>query len=165
MLCTLRPVSNLLSLALRLTEHLHNLAVPKNRDTETYPPYLPSPYLTLTPSPSSVSHGSRNTETPRLFPSLFCLPSSLFSPFLCISLFLSLPHSKSPTETQLTHPPTHIHTNTHSYTHPYPSVCLVNFHSGLFLKDSISIKAVVALRRCLYYYMSAHSRPGSQAFL
>lgn len=110
MLCTLRPVSNLLSLALRLTEHLHNLAVPKNRDTQTHPT-TPHPQV-----PSSVSHGGRNTfrDSPSPHPFISLLP---FSPSVSVSLYFCPCPAQSPQLKQTLG--THIHTNTNKNAHAW----------------------------------------------
>lgn len=166
MLCTLRPVSNLLSLALCLTEHLHNLAVPKNSDTETYPSNPPPPCAPTTlPHPQVLAQSTMEagTHSETLYLLFFMLLSlSCIFPFLFLPLYFSISvpvplkvSNSSPTHTHArtharthAHAYTHIHTHTHAYT-TYQSVCLVNFFSGLFLKDSIFIKATVALRQCL----------------
>lgn len=136
MLCTLRPVSNLLSLALSLTDHLHSLTAPKIRDTECMPLHHrplcqhSSPPLFHTHShthtnalthhphiPRSASHGGRNTF--RDFASLPPFDSA-------VSLHFYHWPSEHPLKCSFSiHPPT-------------PAVSLVSFHSSLFLKDSIS---------------------------
>ena len=56
MLCTLRPVSNLLSLALSLTDHLHNLTAPKLWDTERSPLHYRPPCQHFPPFTHTHTH-------------------------------------------------------------------------------------------------------------
>lgn len=146
MLCTLRPVSNLLSLALRLTEHLHNLAVPKSKRRTGSPTssHLPALHLPqcqhsctkpTKPSPKSPMQEGTYSATVCFFYLTLKVSFSFFTICLCISLFLPSSFSQSPAECALA---------THRRTHAHNSllcVCLVNFVNfdlGLFFKDSIS---------------------------
>lgn len=109
MLCTLRPVSNLLSLALSLTDHLHSLTAPKIRDTECLPLHHrplcqhSSPSLTHTHTNatliSPLSLPWRTEHVQRL-----CVSSAFrlchISPFLPLTL-------RTSSEVQLFHPSAH----------------------------------------------------------
>lgn len=157
MLCTLRPVSNLLSLALRLTEHLHNLAVPKSKEAQAHPPPPTSPLLTChsanthapnqptNPSPKSTMQEGTYSATVCFFYLTLKVSFPFFFFFLNLLVYLSISSLNLlpvPCKMCLSHTQTDTHIHTRACTHnSLLWVCLVNFVHfvlGLFFKDSIS---------------------------